>query len=62
MRALEFGKHLTTFGGRPICKAFSKSAVLLLLVSAMAFPPYYWMINRVDGNRFLRTVSKTYSG
>jgi hypothetical protein len=41
IRALEFGKHLATFGGRPICNAFSKSAVLPLLVSAMAVPPYF---------------------
>jgi hypothetical protein len=61
-RALEFGKHLTTFGGRPICKAFSKSAVLLLLVAAMAYPPYYLVINRVDGIRFLWIVSKNYTG
>jgi hypothetical protein len=39
IKAWEFGKHLTTFGGRPICKAFSKSAAVPLFVSAMTLPP-----------------------
>jgi hypothetical protein len=42
IKALEFGKHLTTFGGRPICKAFSNSAAVPLSVSAMRLPPCFF--------------------